>query len=82
MRRRAMSWIGGERLAEILQSERFALYDAEAQWRSLGWQGVRQEGAFQRDPLHNLSHGATAFQVARLYYLLANDDCCRRASTR
>ncbi len=26
--------------------------------------------AYQRDPLHNLSHGATAIQVARFYYLL------------
>ena len=27
----------------------------------------------RRDPLHNLSHGATAFQVARLYWMLATD---------
>lgn len=69
---RALSWIGVPRLAEILQSERFALYD-----RSKGglWVGkpYGKEAAFQRDPVRNLSHGATAFQVARLYYLLAND---------
>ena len=29
--------------------------------------------AFRRDPLANLSHGATAYQVARLYTLLAQD---------
>ena len=70
---RAMSWIGGARLAEILQSERFALYDAKANGGLWVGKAYGKEGAFQRDPLHNLSHGATAFQVARLYYLLAND---------
>lgn len=29
--------------------------------------------AYQRDPLHNLSHGATAMQTARFYYLLETD---------
>jgi len=31
-------------------------------------------GLWRRDPLHNLSHGATAMQVARFYYLLATDN--------
>ncbi len=70
---RALGWIGVPRLAEILQSDRFALYDP----RGTGglWVGkpYGKEAALQRDPVHNLSHGATAFQVARLYYLLAND---------
>jgi beta-lactamase class A len=26
--------------------------------------------AYQRDPLHDISHGATTYQVARFYYLL------------
>ena len=29
-----------------------------------------QTPAWKRDPLHNLSHGATAMQTARFYYLL------------
>jgi beta-lactamase class A len=29
-----------------------------------------KSGAWKRDPLHNLSHGATALQVARFYYML------------
>ena len=70
---RALGWIGGARLAEILQSERFALYDAKFNGGLWVGKAYGAEGAFQRDPLHNLSHGATAFQVARLYYLLAND---------
>jgi len=68
---RVLHWVGGQRLLEILQSERFRLYDA-----ALGgglWVGKAygNEGAFQRDPIRNLSHGATAHQVARLYTLLA-----------
>ena len=70
---RAMSWIGGARLAEILQSERFALYDAKVNGGLWVGKAYCMEGALHRDALNNLSHGATAFQVARLYYLLAND---------
>lgn len=70
---RALDWIGGIRLAEILQSERFALYDAKGSGGLWVGKGYGKESAFDRDPLHQLSHGATAFQVARLYYLLAND---------
>jgi beta-lactamase class A len=29
-----------------------------------------KSAAYKRDPLHNLSHGATALQAARFYYLL------------
>jgi len=70
---RALSWIGGSRLAEILQSERFGLYDAKGKGGLWVGKAYGKEAAFQRDPVRNLSHGATAFQVARLYYLLAND---------
>jgi K(+)-stimulated pyrophosphate-energized sodium pump len=31
---------------------------------------IAKSGAWKRDPLHNLSHGATALQVARFYYML------------
>lgn len=67
-----LSWVGPQRLLEILQSPAFGLYDAKrfgGLWVGKGYGG---EGAFQRDPLHNLSHGATAYQVARFYYLLDN----------
>ena len=32
-----------------------------------------RDGAYQRDPLHRLSHGITAIQVARYYYLLTTE---------
>jgi beta-lactamase class A len=70
---RVLHLVGVNRLAEILQSPRFALYDA-ANFGGL-WvgKGYGPEPAIRRDPLQNLSHGATAFQTARLYWLLASD---------
>jgi beta-lactamase class A len=32
-----------------------------------------KQGLWKRDPMHNLSHGATAMQVARFYYLLETE---------
>ncbi|MEJ2219449.1 MAG: serine hydrolase [Desulfobacterales bacterium] len=62
--------VGMDYLADLLQSPRYRLYDPE---RNGGiWVGKEygQAPAYRRDPLHNLSHGATALQVARFYYLL------------
>lgn len=62
--------VGKEHLAELLQSPRYKLYDPD---RNGGlWVGKEygKSPAWRRDPLHNLSHGATAMQVARFYYLL------------
>lgn len=62
--------VGKAYLAALLQSPRYRLYDPE---RNGGlWVGKEysKSGTWKRDPLHNLSHGATALQVARFYYLL------------
>jgi len=62
--------VGKEYLADLLQSPRYRLYDRS---RNGGlWVGKEyaKKGTWQRDPLHNLSHGATALQAARFYYLL------------
>jgi beta-lactamase class A len=62
--------VGMDYLADLLQSPRYRLYDPE---RNGGiWVGKEygKAPAYRRDPLHNLSHGATALQVARFYYLL------------
>jgi len=62
--------IGADYLADVLQSPRYRLYDRE---RNGGlWVGKEygRGDAWKRDPLHNISHGATALQVARFYYLL------------
>lgn len=62
--------VGKQYLAELLQSPEYRLYDRS---RNGGlWVGKEygKAAAWKRDPLHNLSHGATPFQVARFYYLL------------
>ncbi len=67
---RVLGWVGRERLLDILQTPGILLYDP-MRWGGL-WVGKAYgaEGAYRRDPVAHLSHGATAFQVARFYYLL------------
>lgn len=65
-----LNLVGKPYLAELLQSPRYRLYDP-----ALGgglWVGkdYGKAQAWKRDPLGNFSHGATAFQVARFFYLL------------
>ena len=67
---RMLNLVGKERLLEILQSEDFLLYDPEAGGGLWVGKEYGKSPAYQRDPLHNFSHGATAMQVARFYYLL------------
>jgi len=62
--------VGEQTLLDILQSPRYRFYDP-----LLGgglWVGKPYDKApaYCRDPLRGLSHAATAFQVARFYYLL------------
>ena len=67
---RVLERVGREELLGIIQSFKFRLYDPK---RGGGlWVGkdYAKKGAYHRDPLKNISHGATAMQVARFYYLL------------
>jgi len=62
--------VGMDYLAELLQSPRYRLYDPEKNGGLWVGKEYSKATAWQRDPLHHLSHGATALQVARFYYLL------------
>lgn len=66
----ALRWIGGDRLIAILESPKYKLYDPNGAGGLWVGKAYDNEAAFHRDPLHNLSHGATAFQVARFYQML------------
>lgn len=70
---RVLQWVGGEHLLDILQSPRFRLYDPDGMGGLWVGKSYSKDAAFRPDPIGHLSHAATAFQVARLYYLLAND---------
>jgi len=62
--------VGKEYINQVLASPRYRLYDPN--YNGGLWVGKEyaSSAAFHRDPLHHLSHGATAMQVARFYYML------------
>jgi len=70
---RVLQWVGEDRVLQVLQSERFRFYDPATGGGLWVGKAYGRAPAFRRDPLHQLSHGATAYQVARLYTLLAQD---------
>lgn len=63
--------VGFEAIARVLQDPHYELYDED---RNGGlWVGKDYGGAlgyWKRDPIHQLSHGATAKQVARFFVML------------
>ena len=69
---RSIDRVGGlAKIQAVLTDPRYELYDAE---KGGGlWVGKRyaKTGAVHGDPLKGLSHGASATQVCRFYYLLA-----------
>ena len=62
--------VGNHRLQEILMSDRYKLYDPLNNGGLWVGKAYGKAPAFERDPLHNLSHGATVLQAARFYYLM------------
>ena len=74
--------VGKRRVNAILQSDRFRLYDPLVNGGLWVGKEYAQGTAFERDPLHHLSHGATAMQVARFYYMLENGELVNPKLTR
>lgn len=74
--------VGKQNLEDILMSDRYRLYDPA--YNGGLWVGKEYgpNGAYHRDPMHNLSHGATAMQVARFYYLLETGELISPELTR
>ncbi len=62
--------VGRGYLIEVLTSDRYRLYDPAGNGGLWVGKDYGQAPAYHRDPLAGLSHGATAFQTARFYYLL------------
>ncbi len=68
---RLIDAIGMQKIQAVMKDPRYGLYDEK---RGGGlWVGKRFASAGKRvgDPIHNISHGATATQVCRFFYLLA-----------
>ena len=74
--RRHRRGVGKERLLEILQSDLYHLYDPDVNGGLWVGKEYGKSSAYKRDPLHNLSHGATPMQAARFYYLLETGQLC------
>ena len=69
---RVLDAVGMQKLEQVMRNPEFGFYD-ETRGGGL-WVGKRyaSQGVRRGDPMFNISHGATATQVARFYYLLAN----------
>jgi beta-lactamase class A len=62
--------VGRSYLAGLLQSRPYRFYDANLNGGLWVGKAYASGGAYKRDPLHNISHGATAYQVARFYFMM------------
>ena len=68
---RAIQQIGFEYIAGVLTSGKYRLYDPGKNgglWLGKAYGGPNDR--WKRDPLHNLSHGATSLQVARFFLMM------------
>jgi beta-lactamase class A len=74
--------VGEERLANILQSKKYKLYDRKENGGLWVGKEYGKSKAWKRDPLHNISHGATAMQTARFYYLLETNRLVSKSLTK
>ncbi len=77
-----MERVGKEYIAEVLRSDEYRLYDATRNGGLWAGKDYGKAGLWRRDPLHNLSHGATAMQVARFYYMLESGDLVDEEASR
>jgi beta-lactamase class A len=71
-----LNHVGKDRLLEILQSDMYHMYDPAVNGGLWVGKEYGKSSAYKRDPLHNLSHGATPMQAARFYYLLETGQLC------
>ena len=62
--------VGKDKINQVMALPKYQLYDP--QHNGGLWVGKEYAGTapYHRDPLHHLSHGASAIQVARFYYML------------
>jgi beta-lactamase class A len=77
-----MRRVGKENIARVLLSVRYRLYDPRHGGGLWVGKDYAKAGLWRRDPLNNLSHGATAMQVARFYYLLETEQLVSPEASR
>ncbi len=74
--------VGKPYLNKVLSSDRYKLYNPKRNGGLWVGKDYGKHGLWKRDPLHNLSHGATAMQVARFYYLLETGELVSSGASR
>jgi len=79
---KVLEQVGREELLEILQSPRYNFYDQNGTGGLWVGKDYAPGTAYHRDPVANLSHGATAFQAARFYYELQNGNLASPEQTK
>lgn len=79
---RMLNRVGKQNLLDILQSDEYRLYDPAVNGGLWVGKEYGKGVAYRRDPLHNLSHGATPMQAARFYYLLETGQLVNARHTR
>lgn len=65
-----MQKVGKPYIAEVLRSPRYRLYDEMFSGGLWVGKDYASSGLWKRDPMHGLSHAATAMQAVRFFYLL------------
>ena len=71
---RVLREVGHDQLLEVLQRPNYAFYDPQHGGGIWVGKEYGPTPAYHRDPLHNLSHGATVFEVSRFYCALERDE--------
>lgn len=79
---RMLHRVGVENVARVLLSPHYRFYDPDHNGGLWVGKDYGKAGLWLRDPIHNLSHGATPLQVARFYYLLQRGELVSPAASR
>ncbi len=79
---RVLERVGREELIALLQAPDYRFYDAQDGGGLWVGKDYAPTPAYHRDPVFQISHGATAFQVARFYYMLETGTLAGPESTR
>lgn len=77
-----MHKVGKPFIAEVLVSPRYRLYDPARGGGLWAGKDYAKQGVWRRDPMRHLSHGATAMQVSRFFYLLQAGELVSPAASR
>ncbi len=78
---RVLAKVGRRWLIDLLQADPWRFYDPQHGGGLWVGKDYARSRAYRRDPVHGLSHGATAWQVARWYYLLINGQLASEENT-